>query len=365
LPHACDKIRFKIMSDNTLRIIDANLNRTGEGLRLLEEICRLILNDAVLTQQLKTLRHNLLREDMAFHQQLLQARDAGEDVGANLKVPEEEATRSLPTVIVANAKRVQESLRTLEELTKIPGTAPELNPETFQKARFELYTIEQKLVAKMLHQEKLKRLHGLYVVVDTEALKGRDPVETARMVIKGGASVIQLRDKVSNRKDVISIARSLRSLCAKENVLFIVNDFLDVALESDADGLHVGQDDLPVKAARKWLPAGKLLGASVETVEQAIAAEADGADHLGVGGIFPTASRAKTPVVGLERLRQIKRIVSLPLVAIGGIDKDNAAAAMSAGAAAVAVISSILGGSSPKAAARQILERLEAGNVEK
>ena len=120
-----------------------------------------------------------------------------------------------------------------------------------------------------------------------------------------------------------------------------------------------------MKAARKWLPADKLLGASVETVEQAIAAEADGADHLGVGGIFPTASRAKTPVVGLETLRQIRRTVSLPLVAIGGIDKDNAADAIAAGAAAVAVISAILGARSPEEAARQIIERLEASSVEK
>ncbi|MDO8577895.1 MAG: thiamine phosphate synthase, partial [Dehalococcoidales bacterium] len=308
-----------MMSDNTLRIIDANLNRTGEGLRLLEEISRLILNDAGLTQQFKTLRHDLLREDIAFHRQLLQARNAAEDVGAGMGVPGEDKTRSLPAVVVANAKRVQESLRTLEELTKIPGTPPELNPEKFQRARFDLYTLEQQLIAKLLRKEKFDRLHGLYVVIDIESLNGRDPVETARLVIRGGASVIQLRDKISKRKDVIATALSLKYLCANENVLFIVNDHLDVTLESDADGLHVGQEDLPVKAARKWLPADKLLGASVETIEQAIAAEADGADYLGVGAIFPTASRVKTPVVGLERLRQIKRAVSLPLVAIGGI----------------------------------------------
>ncbi len=365
MPRACDKIRFKIMLDNTMRIIDANLNRTGEGLRLLEEISRLILNDAGLTQQLKRLRHDILRNDMAFHQQLLQARDADEDVGANLEVTGEEKTHSLPTVIVANAKRVQESLRTLEELTKLPGMSPELNSKKFQRARFELYTIEQRLVAKLLRKDKLERLRGLYVVVDKGALEGRDPVETALETIRGGASVIQLRDKVSKRQDVISVARSLKALCTKENVLFIVNDHLDVALESDADGLHVGQEDLPVKAARKWLPQDKLLGVSVETVEQAIAAAADGADHLGVGAVFPTASKAKTPVVGLERLQQIKRTVSLPLVAIGGINKDNAAGVIAAGAAAVAVISAVLGAISPEDATRQIIERLEASSVEK
>src|SRR3990172_4962975 len=151
------------MSDGTLRIIDANLNRTGEGLRLLEEIARLLLNDTELTQQLKTIRHELLREDISFNRQLLQARNAENDIGANLQVPGEDKTQELPLVVVANAKRVQESLRILEELTKIPGMKPELDSEKFKQARFTLYSIEQKLVARLLRRDKLERLHGVYV----------------------------------------------------------------------------------------------------------------------------------------------------------------------------------------------------------
>lgn len=350
------------MSDSILRIIDANLNRAGEGLRFLEEIVRLLLNDSEMTQQLKTLRHELLREEPSFYRHLLQSRQADEDVGASLEVPGENKTRSLPAAVIANAKRVQESLRTLEELTKIPGIPPELDSKKFQRGRFEIYTIEQKLFSRLLHKDKLERIHGLYVIIDTEALKGRDHIEVARQAIRGGAKIIQLRDKISKRKNIILVAKSLRELCTRENVLFIVNDYLDIALDCDADGLHVGQEDLPVKVARKLLPADKLLGASVETAEQAMTAEADGADHLGVGGIFPTTSRDQTKVVGLARLREIKRCVSLPIVGIGGIDKSTAAEVIAAGAAAVAVISAVIGAESPEIAASQITEKLEAND---
>lgn len=343
-----------------LRIIDANLNRTGEGLRLLEEIARLLLNDTELTQQLKNLRHKLLRDDIPFHVRLLNARQADNDVGACLEVPGEDNDRSPLSTIIANAKRVQESLRVLEEVTKVPGAPPELVSKDFQKARFDIYTIEQKLAAGLLRKGKLERLQGLYVVLDTEALKGRDPVKIARQAINGGASTIQLRDKVSARKAILPVARQLANLCRENNILFIVNDNLDVALDCDADGLHVGQQDLPVNTARKLMPADKLIGASVETVAQAVAAKSEGADHLGVGGIFPTGSRADTPVVGLKRLREIRRSVSIPLVGIGGIDKDNAGKVIAAGASAVAVISAVLEAKSPERAAREIVEKLEA-----
>ena len=348
------------MSDQTLRIIDANLNRAGEGLRLLEEIARLLLNDAALTQQLKTIRHELLREDIPLYQQFLQARNAADDVGTNLQIPGEDKTRALPLVVVANAKRVQESLRILEELTKAPGTMPELDSEKFKQTRFTLYTLEQKLVARLLHQDKIRRLPGLYVIIDTEALKGRKHVEVARQVIRGGAVTIQLRDKILSRKELLPIARQLKTLCIEHKVLFIVNDYLDIALETDADGVHVGQDDLPVRVVRKWLPPDKILGSSARTVELALAAQSDGADYLGVGAMYPTLSKkVKTVLVGLERLSHIKQAVSLPLVAIGGISEDNVADVIEAGAVSVAVINAVCGAESPEEAARQIVARLE------
>ncbi len=346
------------ISEQTLRIVDANLNRIGEGLRLLEDLARLLLNDAALTQQLKTMRHEILRGDWAFHQQLLQARNSAGDVGVNIEAPREEKQRELPIMVVANARRAQESLRVLEELAKIPGI--KLDSEKFKQARFELYTIEQNLLSKLLRRDKAEHITGLYVIIDTQALKGRGYIEVANQAIRGGAKTIQLRDKLRSKKELLPMAQQLRKLSAEHNVLFIVNDYLDLVLAADADGLHLGQNDLPIKVARKLLPIDKILGCSTTTVDLAITAEAEGVDYIAVGSIYPTTSKETAKVVGLEMLRQIRQMVALPLVAIGGINKDNVAEVIAAGADSVAVISAILQAEDVEEAARQIIDSLEA-----
>ncbi len=346
------------ISEQTLRIIDANLNRIGEGLRLLEDTARLLLNDASLTQQLKTMRHELVKGDWSFNKQLLQARNSEGDVGINIETPDQEKQRELPLMVVANSRRVQESLRTVEELAKIPGITPKLNSEKFKQARFNLYSIERNLLSKLLRQDKIKHIPGLYAIIDTQALKGRSHLEVASQIIRGGAKTIQLRDKLLSKKELLPIAQQLKNLCAEHNVLFIVNDYLDIVLAADADGLHLGQNDLPTKVARKLLPIDKILGCSTTTVDQAVTAESDGADYIAVGSIYPTTSKETAKVIGLEGLRQIRQAVTLPLVAIGGITKDNAAEVIAAGASSVAVISAILQAESPEEAARQIVARL-------
>jgi len=352
------------MSKQTLRIIDASLNRVGEGLRILEDIARLLLNDSTLTQQLKTMRHELIRGDYSFQQQLIQSRDSEGDVGMDIEVPGEEKERELPVVLIANSRRVQESLRSLEELAKIPGAPAQLDSEKFKQARFRLYAIEQKLLSRLLRQDKLRHISGLYAIIDTQALKGYSHVEVATQIIRGGARVIQLRDKVRNKNEIISIARQLKNICAEHDVLFIINDYLDIVLDVDADGLQLGQADLPVQTARKLLPVGKVLGCSTSSVEQAIAAQSAGADYVAIGSIYPTLSKTSTrvpaKVIGLEILRQVRQAVNLPLVAIGGITKDNVSEVVAAGADSVAVISALLAAESPEEAARQIVDSIEA-----
>ena len=159
------------ISRQTLRIIDANLDRIGEGLRLLEDLARFMLNDAKLTQQLKNMRHDLLTSDWSFQQQLLQARNSEGDIGTNMDV--EETERELPTMVVANARRVQEALRVMEELAKNIN----LDSDRFKQARFNIYGLEQALLSRLLRREKTKHLPGLYVIVDTQFLKGRSPAE--------------------------------------------------------------------------------------------------------------------------------------------------------------------------------------------
>jgi thiamine-phosphate pyrophosphorylase len=352
------------MPQEIRRVIDANLNRTREGLRVLEDISRLVLNSAILSQKLKTMRHELLKGEPALDIKLISARDSEGDVGAETVVPGQDKEKELALVVVANASRVQESLRTLEEMSKTPGAAPQLDPERFQKARFALYTIERELLSSLTRREKTQYLSGLHAIIDTQALKGRSHIEAARQVISGGAKTIQLRDKFSSKRDLLTIARQLKKLCAEHEVLFIINDYLDLALAADADGLHLGQEDLPVKLARRLLPIDKIVGCSVTTVAQATAAEADGADYVAVGSMYPTPSKEKAIIVGLERLREVRQVVSLPLVAIGGITSDNAAAVIAAGADSVAVIGAVLNAESPEKAARRIVKEIEVAHGE-
>jgi thiamine-phosphate pyrophosphorylase len=336
-----------------LRIIDANLNRIGEGLRVLEEFARLSLNDADLTRRLKNLRHSMVHIDAGLQQRLIGARDAVGDVGAGMKAAEKEKPRDTAAVIVANARRVQESLRVLEELAKEPGLP--LKSKDFESARFELYTIEKVLLAGVLRREKVKRLVGLYVIVDVESLKGRGSLDAAAAAIRGGAKIIQLRDKKGSRRNFFQTALELQKLCKQNDILFIVNDSLEVALAVDADGLNVGREDLPVAEARHLLPIDKLIGVSARSVTAARLARAAGADYLGVGSIYPTNTKADIEVVGLKLIKEIKRSVKLPLVAIGGINKDNISGVMKAGADAAAVISAVIGAADIEKATRQLV----------
>jgi thiamine-phosphate pyrophosphorylase len=343
------------MSRQRRRIIDANLNRAGEGLHLLEDIARLMLNDSSLAQQLKTMRHEILRGDWPFNQQLIQSRDSEGDVGIDIEAAGEAREREIPVAVVANARRVQEALRILEELSKIPGITPKLDAERFKQARFELYTIEQKLLSRLLRQDKISKLKGLYAIIDSQALGQRRHVEVARQLIRGGAKIVQLRDKLRSKGELLPLALELRALCSEHSVLFIMNDYLDLALAADADGLHLGQGDLPISVARKLLPIDKILGCSVNTLDQATAAESEGADYIAVGSIYQTSSKEKAKVVGVGALRRIKPAVSLSIVAIGGINRDNVIEVLAAGADSVAVISAILKAEDVEEATRQII----------
>jgi len=336
-----------------LRLIDANMNRIGEGLRLLEDVARFILNDAALSSALKSMRHELLGEHSSLQSALLSARDSAEDVAA---FAEEEMRRTdIPSIVTANARRVAESLRVLEESSKLPDI--DLDPVKFKQARFALYELERALSGKVLRREK--RIAGLYVIIDPEVLGERDEREVCRQAIRGGAKAIQLRDKKRSKAEVLAEAQKLKKICAQYGVPFILNDYLDIALACRADGLHLGQGDLPISVARRLLPIDKIIGCSTTTLEEALKVEADGADYVAVGAIYPTTSKAGAIVVGLERLRQIREAISLPVVAIGGIDGKNAPAVVEAGADAVAVIDAICGAADVEEAARKLAEMME------
>jgi len=347
-------------SSQTLRIIDANLNRIGESLRLLEDIARLLLNDATLSKQLKAMRHELTPREPSAKERLLQARNSQDDIGTNIEVSQQTKERQLPATIIANARRAQESLRVIEELAKIPDI--DLKSDRFKAARFSLYDIEKALLSGVLRKDKRERISGLYAIIDTQYLENRRHDDVANQILEGGARLIQLRDKYTSKKELLPVAQQLKELCNAYGALFIVNDYLDIAIASDADGLHIGLDDLPLKTARRLLPIGKIIGCSVDNVSQAVIAEAEDADYIAAGAIYPTQSRAETEAIGINILKGIKQETSLPLVAIGGINLDNVEEVLATGADSIAVISAIMQAGSPKEATRQIIDRIGALN---
>ncbi len=341
------------MTTDQLRIIDANINRLGEGLRVLEEFARMTLNDIALTQKLKDIRHKTIKVDAELQKRLLQARDVQGDVGSEMNVKNEEKSRNIAGIITANAKRVQESLRVLEELAKNPEF--KLDTEKYRKARFELYEIEKDLTGRVLRKDKVGRITGLYAVIDTEWMKGRQPVKVAEQMIKGGAKIIQLRCKERSCREFLDIAKDVKEICTKQDILFIVNDSLEVAIAAGADGLHVGQEDMPVAEVRKLIPIDMILGCSVSNVKQAIKAQKDGADYLGVGAIYITETKKSAKAVGVRRIGEIKQVTQLPIVAIGGINKENLGEVIKAGADAAAVISAIMSAEDIKKATRELV----------
>ena len=200
----------------------------------------------------------------------------------------------------------------------------------------------------------------LYVIVDRSALGGRDPVEVAAAAARGGADVIQWRDKQAPDGEFLEIARRLREQTRRQGVLFIVNDRVAAAMRSEADGVHVGHEDLPVPEVRALVGDSMLVGRSTHSLQEALEAERQGADYIGVGPVFATPTKPGYPAVGLDLVRQVKGKVRIPWAAIGGIDLENAGLVSSAGAALVAVVRAVAAASDPEAAARRLKGKLSS-----
>ena len=204
------------------------------------------------------------------------------------------------------------------------------------------------------------RIKGLYVIIDAQAAMGRGLVEISRAALQGGARVLQLRDKINDKGDVLPVARAIRGLCEEHGALLIINDHADLAVACNAHGLHLGQHDLPIEEARAILGPNQLIGTSNALLEEAQDSERRGADYLAVGAMFPTDTKERTRPAGLETLARVRGNTSLPLVAIGGINEDNVPGVVAAGADAACVISAVVSAPDPEAAARRLVAAIEA-----
>ena len=205
-----------------------------------------------------------------------------------------------------------------------------------------------------LRAERARGVRGLYVIIDPEHTKGRLPLDVALAALRGGAAVIQYRDKLSDAAPFLEVARSMQALCSEHDALFIVNDNAAIARLSGAGGLHVGQTDLPVADAREVLSHDQIIGRSNHSVQEALDSEAQSADYVAVGALYTTGTKTVTHPVTLDTLAEVKRRVAVPVAAIGGINVENARAVAEAGADAICVISAVTLADDPERAARSL-----------
>ncbi len=197
-------------------------------------------------------------------------------------------------------------------------------------------------------------LRGLYVIIDPAVAGERDVLRVAREAIAGGAALLQWRDKTGEKGPQLAEVRALAEICGGAGVPLIVNDHVDLALAAEADGVHVGQLDLPLSIVRRLVPEGWIVGASTNNAGEARAAEADGADSVSVGNLFGTTSKDDTRPATLDMLREVKAAVAVPVCAIGGVDETNIAGVVAAGADMASVISAVITADDPRAAARRL-----------
>lgn len=205
----------------------------------------------------------------------------------------------------------------------------------------------------------MKAIGRLHVLTDIAVQSRFSHVEIARLAIAGGADTIQFRQKTGKTREMIQTCRELKTLCSSSGVIFIVNDRIDVAIASEADGVHLGQEDFPIPLAREMIGGGRIIGGSASDMQEALRCHDEGADYVGFGPVFSTTSKEDAgPVSGVAELRRVVRAISIPIIAIGGITAGNALDVMGTGARGIAVISAVCCREDPESATRALREAI-------
>ncbi len=340
------------------RILDAAANRAAEGLRTLEEYARFVLEDRSLTAEAKSIRHELrVALEVIAVEDRWAARAVTSDVGTAVTTDTEMHRDDIGAVVAAAAMRTEQALRCLEEYSK-PLRTP--FSEAAESLRYRCYSLAATLL--LLDDRRLRLADArLYLLIDAGGVAGSDPVAFADRIARlyrAGVDIIQLRDKAADDRTLYRLSRRGAEIARGCGKLFIVNDRADIAAAAAAQGVHVGQDELPVEAVRRVVGKDVLIGVSTHSLEQVRAAVADGADYIGCGPTFPSQTKRFDEYPGLDFLRAVVVETSLPGYAIGGIDETNFAAVQATGIHGVAVAQAILGAADPLAAASEFKSRL-------
>jgi len=340
------------------RIIDANFNRAREAIRVIEEFCRFALNSGPLTERAKQIRHELSTVIGKLDDgRLISSRDTLSDVGVGKTVDKQLVRGKLRDCFTAGCKRLTEALRVLAEMTQ---TQDRSAAETIEKLRYAAYTLEKDIVLFGDAFEKFKRVR-LYIVITSNL-----PADVISLTCKctaGGADCLQLRAKAIEDDKLFAIAVEFVRLCKDASVLSIINDRVDVAVAAGADGVHLGQNDLPVEQARKLQLAPLIIGKSTHSLKQLRAACEERPTYTALGPVFATETKPNAEAVGLDYVRQATEILAdtgIYNVAIGGITLDNVEDVLRAGAKAIAVCAAVTKDSDPTAACRVLKEKIIA-----
>lgn len=328
------------------RILDANLDRAREGLRIIEEWCRFGLNNSQFANDCKEMRQTLA----LWHTPDLRAeRDTPHDVGTDLSHPQEEKRDNIEALLQANLCRVEEALRVIEEYSK-------LYKKDFAKVckqmRYKVYSLESDLLSYRRHQ----LLKNAYLYLVTSPSDNLIPIVEASL--QGGLNLVQYRDKNTDDNIRIANAYKLCQLCHRYNALFIVNDRIDLALAVNADGVHLGQQDMPIAIARQLLGPQRIIGRSTTDPDEMDRAIAEGADYIGVGPVFETPTKPGKSAVGFDYVRHASQNSPIPWFAIGGIDANNINDVLSAGAERVAIVRAIIQADQPTLMTQYFLSQL-------
>jgi thiamine-phosphate pyrophosphorylase len=342
-----------------LRIVDANANRAAEGLRVVEEYCRFGLNDRHLTERCKGMRHTLLEELLQLPAAELNAsRFSLLDVGADIQLASEDHRDSLASVAAASWQRVEQALRSIEEYGKL------LSPSLARKAkllRYEGYVLAKACLTIADSQERLAKTR-LYVLVDggvtRTALQNR-----VSDLVAAGVHAIQLRDKKLPDRELLVRAGIVREQTRGTPTLFIMNDRPDLAMLAKADGVHIGQDELPVADVRRIVGPAMLVGVSTHDIDQARQAVVDGANYLGCGPTFPSGTKQFSQFPGLDFLREVAAEIALPAFAIGGITHENLPDVLATGFSRVAIGGALASQADARATAADWLAKLGSAEI--
>ena len=336
------------------QIIDANLDRAREGLRVLEDWARFGLGRKDLVKSFKNFRQILGKHHLKVYKE---SRNFINDKCAGLSHPEQFKRGNVSSIISSNSARIQEALRVVEEFSRnhnynLCKIASEI--------RYEIYNLEILLLEANSNASLLKILKNndlYFITLDTENL-----FEKIKNVLEGGVKIIQLRCKRGKDSENLKFAIKLRELCDNHDSLLLINDRVDIALACKADGVHLGQDDMDIKSARNIMGFSKIIGISANNDQDIKKAIQDGCDYLGIGPVFATTTKKGKVPLGIETLKSLTKDISIPWFAIGGIKEQNISLLKENNICKVAIITDLINSKKPKEKAIMLINSLSDEN---